>query len=76
MENGHFAGQKGQAVIEYVFVLAFVMVMLVTFVRTYSSAISRSVQTLNFALTQSLSSGVCTNFCFLNPGEFQNPVEP
>ncbi len=76
MHSSVLKKQSGQAVIEYVFILAFIMVMLVTFVREYSGAIGRSVQTLNYTLTQSLTTGVCQSLCFFKHGGFENPVGP
>lgn len=69
-------GQRGQAVIEYIFVLAFIMVMLASFIRSYSAAVSRNIQTLNYTLTQSLSTAVCEEACLVKPGSFANPLEP
>lgn len=65
--------QKGQAIIEYVFVLAFMMVILVTFVRQYSSAVGRNIRSLNFVLSQSLSTGNCPATCLMSSGGYDNP---
>lgn len=66
--------QSGQAVIEYVFVLVFMMVIVVTFVREYSSAIGRSVQTLNYTLTHFSTAGACPNTCLMKMSEFENAL--
>jgi len=69
------ANQSGQAVIEYVFVLAFMMVILVTFVRQYSASVGRSVQSLNYVLTHFLSTGNCPKACLTADGSYENHVD-
>lgn len=65
--------QRGQAIIEYVFILAFMMVILVTFVRQYSSAVGRNIRSLNYVLSQFLSTGNCPVSCLMDSGGYENP---
>tara|TARA_R110002049_G_scaffold49511_5_gene141611 strand:+ start:1226 stop:1456 length:231 start_codon:yes stop_codon:yes gene_type:complete len=66
--------QKGQAVIEYVMILAFMMLILVSFINTFSEAIGRRVQGLNFTLTQFLTTGSCPSVCVTRQGTFENEL--
>lgn len=66
--------QKGQAIIEYVFILAFMMVILVTFVRQYSSAVGRNIRSLNYVLSQFLSTGNCPRSCLMSNSGYDNPT--
>lgn len=66
--------QKGQAVIEYVFILAFMMVILVSFINTFSEAIGRRVQGLNYTLTHFLNTGNCSKSCLFSSSGFDNDI--
>ncbi len=66
--------QKGQAVIEYVFILAFMMVILVSFINTFSEAIGRRVQGLNYTLTHFLTTGSCPTLCVAKQSSFENEL--
>ncbi|MBH47955.1 MAG: hypothetical protein CME71_07255 [Halobacteriovorax sp.] len=66
--------QGGQAVIEYIFILAFVMVILVSFISEFSQVITRRVQSLNYAVTHFLTTGSCPNACLLSNSSFKNDL--
>lgn len=69
------SNQSGQAVIEYVFVLAFMMVILLAFVKQYSSSVGRSIQSLNYVLSHFLSTGNCERSCLMSDGAYTNHVD-
>ena len=66
--------QKGQATIEYIFILVFMMSILVTFINTFSTAIGRRVQGLSYTLTHFLNTGNCPNSCLFGSAGFENDI--
>jgi hypothetical protein len=57
---------KAQALIEYIFILAFIGFVAVTMMRGFGQSFSNSMGSLNFFLTQELSTGVCNKACMGN----------
>jgi len=68
------SNQKGQAAIEYIFILVFTMSILVSFINTFSTAIGRRVQGLSYTLTHFLNTGNCPNTCLFSSSNFDNDI--
>ena len=71
---------SGQALIEYIFIFAFMGFLSVNLMKGLGSALSLSVDSLSYALTQELSVGVCPSGCFnwsyINQAEPKESKEP
>ncbi len=59
-------GIKGQAVIEYLLVFAFLTLISINLVKGLSRVMNKSMGNLSYVLTQHLSVGVCKGSCFLD----------
>lgn len=55
---------RGQATIEYLFLLAFVITLTVKMVSGFSNFMGSTVTNLGHVLTYTLSTGVCSEECF------------
>lgn len=65
---------SGQALIEYLFIFAFLSFLSIGIVRYFGTTVSNSIDSLAFVLTQELSTGVCPERCF-TWGSYINQVE-
>lgn len=54
---------RGQALIEYLFIFAFIGMIAVGMMKGLGESLSSSMGSLNFFLTQELSVGVCDRWC-------------
>ena len=54
----------GQATVEYILIFALMAMIGLGMVRGIGGALSTSIKTLSYVLTQELSSGVCRDRCF------------
>ena len=61
-----FYSKKAQALIEYIFILAFIGFVAVGMMKGFGQAFSNSMGSLNYYLTQELSIGVCNRSCLGN----------
>ncbi len=62
----------GQATVEYILIFAFMAMIGLGMVRGIGTALSTSVKSLAFVLTQELSTGVCPKRCFF--GSYKNGI--
>ncbi len=58
-----FRSWRGQALIEYLFIFAFIGLVSVSMMKGFGEAFATSMGSLNFFLTQELSVGVCKAAC-------------
>jgi Flp pilus assembly pilin Flp len=57
---------SGQAVVEYILVFAFVSMIAIGMVRGLGKALTTSVGSLGYYLTNELNTGACVSYCALN----------
>lgn len=58
--------QAGQAVVEYLFIFAFMSLIAINFVKGLSQYVSDTQGSLAYYLSQHLSVGVCRKECFID----------
>jgi len=58
--------QNGQALIEYLFIFAFIAFLSIGMVKGLGKTMLSSVGYLGFELTEQFSIGVCQQYCFYN----------
>ncbi len=64
----------GQAMVEYLFVMVFIISISIKMVGAFSGFMRDSVGNLGHVLSQNLTVGVCSKQCFY--GGFKNGYEP
>ena len=64
----------GQAVLEYLFILALMVMISVTMAKGLSTAMGKGVEKLGYVLTQQLSVGSCDTNCYF--GRYKNTPTP
>lgn len=64
MKKKYTASQSGQAVVEYILLFSFLMLIMLAFVRGINVAVSETMGGLGYALSQQLTIGVCKELCF------------
>ena len=64
-----FSSQSGQAVVEYILLFGFLMLIMLAFVRGINVAVSETMGGLSYALSQQLTIGVCEELCFFTSYE-------
>ncbi len=63
--------QRGQAVIEYILIFAFITFLSVSFVKSLNLIMTNSIGSLAYELTEQLTVGVCKQRCFYSGFENQ-----
>lgn len=63
----------GQATVEYILIFAFMAMIAIGMVKGIGTALSTSIKSLSFTLSQELSSGVCSKRCMYSG--YQNEVD-
>ncbi len=64
MKKKYTTSQSGQAVVEYILLFSFLMLIMLAFVRGINGAVSETMGGLAYALSHQLTIGVCENLCF------------
>jgi len=57
---------KGQAVIEYIFIFAFMALLGVAVLSRFGPFLGDHFGKLSFTISNTLSTGVCKDYCFLS----------
>ncbi|MCY4523178.1 MAG: hypothetical protein OXB84_00420 [Halobacteriovoraceae bacterium] len=64
--------EQGQALLEYLLVFAAMCLIAVTLIKGFNKFMGSTVAGLNYQLSQQLSTGVCTRYCFYSGYENGN----
>ncbi len=68
-----FHRRGGQALVEYLLIFGFIALIALNIVKGLGTAMSESVGSLGYILTQQLSVGVCNTNCYF--GGYKNSTE-
>jgi Flp pilus assembly pilin Flp len=64
---------NGQAVIEYLLLFGFSALFAMAMFRSLTGFVGEGMQSLAFALSRQLSTGICSEYCYMN--NFKNMKE-
>lgn len=64
--------QRGQALVEYLFVMAFMSIILFNFTKGLNSVIGESIGTLRVILSTELTTGICPNLQCIHQDAYIN----